>query len=169
MFRPITPATYSKVVEGARDRVPDISITTDIIAGFPGETEDEFEENLEFIQIMKFADAHIFTYSPRSGTPAMRIPNHVSSQIARDRSRNIQEVIDKSAIRYAKRFVGTQLTVLWESTTALDGNGWEVVGLTDNYLRVKSILTSNLLNTLSVVRITEVNEDVILGEVVDSL
>lgn len=168
MARPITPAIYSKVVESVRDRVPDISITTDIIAGFPGETEEEFEESLDFIQTMKFSDAHIFRYSARPGTAAIRIPNPVPSKVARDRSRKIRNVIDKSAISYATRFVGTQQIVLWESVTALDGNEWEVVGLSDNYLRVKSIVSSNLANMLSTVMITDVNERGIRGKVVST-
>jgi threonylcarbamoyladenosine tRNA methylthiotransferase MtaB len=167
MVRPITPEAYANVIEAARDRVPDISITTDIIAGFPGETDGEFEESLAFIQKMNFSDAHIFTYSPRTGTPAMRIPQHVPSHIARDRSRSIRTVIDTSSRHYANRFIGTKLTVLWESTTATDGDCWEAVGLSDNYLRVKSIVPSDLLNMLSSVRITEVGANGIQGEVVD--
>ena len=74
MVRPITPQRYTKIIEEVRDLVPDIALTTDIISGFPGETQAEFEESLDFIRSMEFAYGHTFTYSPRPGTAALRLP-----------------------------------------------------------------------------------------------
>jgi threonylcarbamoyladenosine tRNA methylthiotransferase MtaB len=168
MVRPITPERFSQVVGRARKMVPDIAVTTDIIAGFPGESKEEFEQSLNYIDGMEFADAHVFTYSPRPDTPAIRIPEHVPPQTARDRNHRIQEVIARSSSRYAMRFLGKNLTVLWESAEATDGKFWEVVGLSDNYLRVRARVPTNLLNTLSKVRISEVGESGIHGEIVES-
>lgn len=166
MIRPITPEQYARVVASARKLIPEIAITTDIIAGFPGETDDEFEQSLEFIKEMNFADAHVFTYSARPDTPASRISQQVPSEVARERSGRIIEAVGKSRNEYAKRFVGRELAVLWESAKAVDENGWEVLGLSDNYLRVRSVVPTNLLNTISRVRITDAGEDGIVGEVV---
>jgi threonylcarbamoyladenosine tRNA methylthiotransferase MtaB len=168
MVRPITPERFSQIVSLARKLVPDIAVTTDVIAGFPGETKDEFERGLEFIHGMAFADAHVFTYSPRPDTPATRIPGHVPPEVARDRNRRIREVINQSASRYAESFLGKELTILWESAKATDGNAWEVVGLSDNYLRIRASVPTNLLNRLSKVRITKVSEGGIQGELVES-
>ncbi len=169
MVRPITPQRYAKIIEEVRDLVPDIALTTDIISGFPGETQAEFEESLDFIRSMEFADGHTFTYSPRPGTAALRLPQHLPAKVTRERSRKIRDVVDDSAARYAKIFIGKTLTVLWESATALDGKGWEVLGLSDNYLRVRSTVPSNLFNTLSTVRIIGIDESGIHGEVIDSV
>ena len=167
MVQPITPEVFSQVVAGARNLVPEIAVTTDIIAGFPGETEEEFEQSLIFIDEMEFADAHVFTYSSRPDTPAIRIPDQVPPHVARNRNRKIQEVVHDSASRYAVSFIGKELTVLWESAKALDENGWDVVGLSDNYLRVRATVPSNIMNTLSRVRITKVNETDISGVVIE--
>ena len=169
MVRPITPQRYAKIIEEVRDLVPDIALTTDIISGFPGETQAEFEEGLDFIRSMEFAGGHTFTYSPRPGTAALRLPDHVPSKVTRERHRIIQDVVDHSAARYAKHFIGKTLTVLWENATALDGKGWQVLGLSDNYLRVRSTVPSNLFNTLSTVRIIGIDESGIHGEVIDSV
>lgn len=166
MARPIEPVNFAKIVESARERVPDISVTTDIIAGFPGETEAEFAENLEFIQAMRFAGAHVFTYSPRPQTAALRLPDHVPSTLARERSRMIREAVAKSKTEYAENFIDKELVALWETAMKLDKDGWEVSGLTDNYLRINSVVSRNMLNTLSPVRIISVDKGGIKGSVI---
>ena len=166
MARPIEPVNFAKLLETARERVPDISVTTDIIAGFPGETEAEFTENLEFIQAMRFADAHVFTYSPRPQTAALRLPDHVPSKVARERSRMIRETVAKSKTEYAQHFIDKELVALWETAKKLDKSGWEVSGLTDNYLRINSIVARNMLNTLSTVRIITVGKGGIQASVI---
>ena len=166
MARPIEPVNFAKLLETARERVPDISVTTDIIAGFPGETEAEFTENLEFIQAMRFADAHVFTYSPRPQTAALRLPDHVPSKVARERSRMIRETVAKSKTEYAQHFIDKELVALWETAKKLDKSGWEVSGLTDNYLRINSIVARNMLNTLSTVRIITVGKRGIQASVI---
>ncbi len=166
MARPIEPVNFAKLVESARERVPDISITTDIIAGFPGETEAEFSENLEFVQAMRFADAHVFTYSPRPQTAALRLPDPVPGQGARERSRMIRETVAKSKKKYAENFIDKELVALWETAKKLDKSGWEVSGLTDNYLRINSIVARNMLNTLSPVRIIKVGAGGIRASVI---
>lgn len=165
MGRPISPQKYASVVHQAREKIPSIAITTDIIVGFPGETENEFHETLTFIKEIRFAQAHVFVFSPRPGTSAIRLPNKIPRNISRQRSKQIREVIKQSAKAYRKRFIGEDLVVLWETATPLDENKWEMRGITDNYLRVRSLAHHNFWNQLTPVRILSCENEELQAEI----
>jgi len=166
MARKTTPASFRDLVTAARQIMPDVAITTDVIAGFPGETDDEFAESLEFIHEMDFAGGHAFTYRPGPG------PGQRASQ-ARSGTRS-----GKSAMlfceNYSKKgrkfivgvFVGQETSVLWESVTQLDSQGWQLEGLTGNYLRVEAVAPQPRWNHLDRVKLTRQTKDgLVVGEI----
>jgi threonylcarbamoyladenosine tRNA methylthiotransferase MtaB len=146
--------------------MPEVAITTDVIAGFPGETEDEFAETLAFVQEMDFAGGHVFTYSSRPGTAAARMRNHVPMEVRRRRNAILREAFDLSAQRYRARFLGRILPVLWESALENGPQGWRMSGLTDTYLRVAAYTTQPLWNEVSQVRLEAAAHDGVMGAVV---
>ncbi len=167
MARKTTPESFAALVAAARQAAPDMAVTTDIIAGFPGETEAAFAECLEFVRRMDFAAGHVFTYSARPGTAAARLPNQVPVDARKRRNAELRAVLAESSARYRQRFVGAELQVLWESTDAYGPEGWRLHGLTDNYLKVTALSPERLWNQLSRVRVTGVEEEGMCGEIID--
>ena len=155
MARKTTPGSFRELVSAARGMIPDVAITTDIIAGFPGETNDEFEESLAFLKEMNFAGGHVFTYSPRPGTGAARMKGQVKPELRKTRNRILHEALEESAKAYRQKFVGQTVSVLWESTSEMGEWGWQMEGLTENYLRVQAFAPSPRWNEIDRVRITE--------------
>jgi threonylcarbamoyladenosine tRNA methylthiotransferase MtaB len=164
MARKTTPRSFFRLVAAARSAIPEIAITTDIIAGFPGETESEFERSLAFVEKMDFAGGHVFTYSARPGTAAAKMPNQVPYPMRKARNNRLRSVLEQSSRRYQQRFVGQTLPVLWEGATNISQGNWQLSGLTDNYLRVHSRDARQLWNQITPVRITQSNGDGLKGD-----
>jgi threonylcarbamoyladenosine tRNA methylthiotransferase MtaB len=122
---------YRKLVEQARAQVPDINITTDIIVGFPGETEAQWRHTLDFVEEIGFGDLHIFAYSPRKGTKAASLPGSLSREVKRQRSQTLHQLRARLKHQTLVRHIGRTLPVLIEGQ---DEHGWG--GYTPNYLRV---------------------------------
>jgi threonylcarbamoyladenosine tRNA methylthiotransferase MtaB len=118
--------------------MPQAAITTDIISGFPGETEAEFAESLAFIREMDFAGGHMFSYSPRPGTGAARLGGQVNPRVRKERNHILHEALEESSGKYRNFFTGRTMQVLWESASELGMTGWQMEGLTGNYLRVRA-------------------------------
>lgn len=135
MARHTSQADFSRLLAVARAAIPHLSVTTDIIIGFPGETEAEFAESLAFVEAMAFARLHIFRYSKRAGTVAAKMKGQVPAQVSQARSRAMHRLNAELEQRFRQRFVGHTLPVLWESHEPF-GFGQQWSGLTDNYLRV---------------------------------
>ncbi len=134
MHRRYTPDEYMRAVETLRNAMPDCALTTDVIAGFPGETEEEFEETCEFINRVKFARIHVFPYSRRSGTVADRLPNQISESVKKERAAKLIEIGNKCEAEYVQQMTGTYQTVLFETELP---NG-EAEGYTSQYVRVRA-------------------------------
>jgi len=166
MGRPITTQQFASLAAQARQKIPYIALTTDIIVGFPGETDEEFQETLAFVKGMRFAQAHVFVYSPRPGTPAVLLPNRIPLSISRDRSKQVREIQKRSSLEFRKTFLGKQLTALWEVAIPKKEGKWELRGITDNYLRVHAIGDQNLWNNLSCVHILECENDGLKAEII---
>jgi threonylcarbamoyladenosine tRNA methylthiotransferase MtaB len=166
MARKTTPQSFAELVEAARAAIPQAAITTDIITGFPGESETEFNESLEFVQAMCFADGHVFTYSARPGTAAARMPDQVNEVIRKERNAAMRAVLNESASRYQAGFIGQVLPVLWESAAGLGSGGWRLSGLTDNYLRVHTHTPRHLWNQITPVQLTGVTDDEMIGKLI---
>jgi threonylcarbamoyladenosine tRNA methylthiotransferase MtaB len=139
-----------------------VAITTDVIVGFPGETDAEFEESYEFCRQVAFAAVHVFPYSNREGTLAARLPSHVPDRIKKERVHRMIRLADRMAGDYRSRFIGDIASVLWESQRE-DGR-WE--GLTDTYIRVRARSSADLTNRLAPVHLSELSADGINGEVI---
>ena len=155
MARKTTPASFRDLVTAARQIMPEVAITTDIIAGFPGETEDEFAELLAFVKEMNFAGGHAFTYSPRPGTGAARMKDQVRPEVGKERNAIYRAAFEELANAYRQKFIGKTLPVLWESTTQLDEHGWQMEGHTGNYLRVKAVASAPRWNEMDQVELIE--------------
>ena len=153
MARKTSQDGFSKLITAAREAIPDVAITTDIIVGFPGETEEEFDDSLAFVEAMNFAGGHVFTYSEREGTPAAAFNHAVPSSVRRERSVVMRAAFARSAEHYRHSFIGQILPVLWESTTDIGEAGWQLSGLTGNYLRIKASGDEDRWNQISDVEI----------------
>ena len=147
MNRRYTTSGYRKAVETIRKHVPDASVTTDIIEGFPGETEAEFDESYRFCQNMQFTAMHIFSYSPRPGTAAAGLPGRVNEKTKKGRSLRMLKLAADSADAFARRFTGRSTDVLWENDVKA-GSGI-YTGLTDNYLRAYTRSSGDLSNSIT--------------------
>ncbi len=165
MARKITPASFRDLVAAARQIMPEAAITTDVIAGFPGETDEEFAESLAFILEMDFAGGHAFTYSPRPGTAATRLAGQVRHEVRKERNAVLRGVFEAGTQAYCQRFIGQEMSVLWESVTRMDGQGWQMEGLTGNYLRVTAVAPEPRWNHLERVRLTRQTKGGLHGEI----
>jgi len=143
MSRRYTTTDYKRAVALIREAVPEAAITTDVIVGFPGETEAEFQESYNFAKQTRFARIHVFPYSPRPGTKAEAMPDRVEDKTKQERSRKMR-ALGRAGIRnFRKKFLGKTVTVLWEKQTC---GVWS--GLTDNYIRVFAKSDKDLANKL---------------------
>lgn len=122
---------FKKLINELREKVPGIALTTDLIVGFPGETEENFQETLDTLREIRFSAIHVFPYSRRIGTPAASYPNQISNEVKKDRVHRVQEVEKEIALEYRKQFMGQVVHVLAEEIK--DGY---YEGLTDEYVRV---------------------------------
>jgi threonylcarbamoyladenosine tRNA methylthiotransferase MtaB len=158
MGRPITPQRYADLIRRARQAIPDLAVTTDVIVGFPGEREADFMESLDFIEAMEFSGMHVFTYSPRPGTAAVRLPGHVPAQVARARAQKVKSIAAASSQAYMSKFIGEAVPVLWIRSRQTTPRRWDVCGLTDNYIRVHASSENDLWNRLTTVRLLSLAE-----------
>ena len=159
MKRHYTTSDYQRSVSLIRDLVPEAAITTDVIVGFPGETEAEFEESYHFCRQMEFTRIHVFPYSPRRGTQAARMPQRVEDKIKKQRSQRMLALAKESAQSFSRQFLGKVMPVLWEKQS--DGI-WS--GLTDNYIKVYIKSSEDLTNKLLPVKLVDVYGDGVWGE-----
>ena len=148
MLRRTSQAAFRQLVAAARACVPDVSVTTDIIAGFPGETDAEFAASAAFVEEMAFAGLHIFRYSSRPGTAAARMRGQVAEAVKRVRSDQLHALAARLAAQYARGFVGRALPVLWEQVGGVQQDGFINLGYTDNYMRVSCVHPRPLTNSI---------------------
>jgi len=166
MARKTTPDSFRELTAAARRVMPNAAITTDVIAGFPGETEAEFAESLAFVEEMNFAGGHVFTYSPRPGTGAARMKGQIRSEVRKERNHILHNALEESANLYRRKFIGRKVSVLWESTSELGEFGWRMEGLTGNYLRVQAAAPSPRWNQVDAVELLEATQGGLRGEIV---
>ena len=158
MHRKYDTARYLQSVQLLKAAFPRCAITTDMIVAFPGETEEEFAESLEFIKQCGFADMHIFPYSRRPGTPADKMPGQLSNAVKEERSRKAIQVAKKMSRTYRESFIGKSLPVLFE-----EQEGEYFTGHTPNYLKV-FCKGDGLHNELRTVKLTALWQDGLLAE-----
>jgi len=161
MRRNTSQAEFRALVQSARVQIPDLNITSDVIVGFPGETDAEFAMSKAFIEEMDFAGLHIFRYSKRPGTPAARMKGHVRKEVQKVRSAALHDIAAQMLQRFAEPFVGRESLVLWEQVAGATQDGFINVGYTDTYIRVRAINPRPLTNYITPVHLT--GYDVTLG------
>ncbi len=141
MARRCKTEEFSKIVRQAREQIPHFNLTTDIIVGFPGETEQEWQESYDFIQQTGFGHIHIFSYSPRQGTKAATLPNQVPNEIKKRRSQQLHQLAKTMKTEFQQQNLGESFPVLWEGQTDLQQDGRiKIFGYTPNYLRVFTLI-----------------------------
>ncbi len=161
MARRYTGDTFRQRVTSFRQRVPDGAVTSDVIVGFPGESDAEFAQSLAFIREIGFARLHVFRYSSRPGTAAASLPDQIPPQVASARSQTMRAAGAAMAQAYHRRLVGKVVPVLFESRI---GERW--AGLTDTYVRTTVASDLDLHNCIVPVRAVRANADGLEGEVV---
>jgi threonylcarbamoyladenosine tRNA methylthiotransferase MtaB len=167
MARRCKTEEFATIIARLRQGNPLFNITTDIIVGFPGETEEEWQESLEFIQQVGFGHIHIFTYSPREGTKAATLPNPVPEPIKKQRSKQLHKLGDEMRLRFYQDNLGKQFQVLWEGYSEPVGTDRQrVFGYTTNYLKVASVISKDksLENKTTLAILKTVNDVCVLVE-----
>lgn len=167
MRRNTTTSSFRELVHSAREMIPDVAITTDIIAGFPGETDDEFAHTLDFVNEMNFAGGHVFTYSPRPGTGAAKMKGQIQPEVRKKRNHILHEALEESAKSYREKFIGQTMSVLWESTSEMGERGWLMEGFTENYLRAQAFAESPRWNEIDRVALTDCESNQVRGEILN--
>ena len=161
MNRKYDTARFFRTTELLREYFPGCALTCDLIVGFPGETEEDHAQTLEFIEKCAFSDMHIFPYSRRPGTPADKMEGQLSSAVKAKRSHEAQRVADKMHREFMESSLGQTLPVLFETA---EGDGFS--GHSDTYLRVEAP-GEKLRGSINQVRITGVDGELLTGEIID--
>jgi len=145
MARRCKTEEFKQLVETARSYVPEFNVTTDLIVGFPGETEEEWQQTIDYVNSIDFGHIHIFSFSAREGTKAARLSGHVHSDIKKQRSQQLHVLAAETKQNYMQQFVGNIYDVLWESDAdQLDNGMLRYWGHTPNYLKVAVDVPSEL-------------------------
>jgi threonylcarbamoyladenosine tRNA methylthiotransferase MtaB len=160
MNRPYSLADYTRAAHSVREAIPNLALTTDVMVGFPGESNREFEESYRFCQSMDFAGIHVFPYSARPGTDASVMSSQVEDGAKKERVRKMLALAQQSAQRFRSQFLGQTMNVLWEGKST--GTTWD--GLTANYIRVSARSGRDLSNRLLPVKLMAEKGHALLGE-----
>lgn len=159
MNRKYSVEEFEKEVELLRKYYPNVALTTDIIVGFPDETEEEFTQTYEYLNKIDFYKMHIFKYSPRKGTKAAIMKNQIPGNIKEERSRKLIELSDKKQKEHNEKYIGKNLEVLFE-----EKEGEYYKGHTTNYIVVKKKTDEQLENVINSVHIIDENNLELIGE-----
>ncbi|AOE50252.1 tRNA (N(6)-L-threonylcarbamoyladenosine(37)-C(2))-methylthiotransferase MtaB [Kangiella sediminilitoris] len=174
MSRRCRTEDFEALVNEARTQVPGFNVTTDVIVGFPGETDEEFEQTMEYIEKVGFGHIHIFTYSDREGTKAARLPNKITKEVKKERSRRLHEL---AAILKAEELasqVGQTVEVLWESSNQqVSEDTQRFYGYTPNYHKVAvdvplGLSPERLILKTKLVSVDE-EQGILMGDIVEDI
>ncbi|MEN6313996.1 MAG: tRNA (N(6)-L-threonylcarbamoyladenosine(37)-C(2))-methylthiotransferase MtaB [Clostridiaceae bacterium] len=163
MNRHYTTAEYKKAVELLRENIPDVAVTTDVMVGFPGETDKEFETTFEYLSAINLAKMHVFKFSPRKGTPAASFDGQVEGTVKESRSARLLELSDRCSLEFNSSFTGRMMPVLYEQE--VKGSDGYFEGLTPNYIRVVSNGNNNLTGNIIMTELLEAHSDHITGRI----
>jgi threonylcarbamoyladenosine tRNA methylthiotransferase MtaB len=160
MRRRYSAADYESATAMVREAIPDIAITTDIMVGFPEESDGEFEESYHFCRRIGFARIHVFPYSERPGTAAVGIPRKVGERVKKERSERMLRLAQEAAWRFREQFLGRTMIVLWERK--VEEGVWS--GLSDNYIKVFARSGGGLKNRLAGAKLVGCCKEGLRGE-----
>ncbi|MFD0616299.1 tRNA (N(6)-L-threonylcarbamoyladenosine(37)-C(2))-methylthiotransferase MtaB [Paenibacillus sp. GCM10027629] len=163
MRRKYTVEEFATKIERIQEVMPDVAITTDVIVGFPGETDEQFRKGYEFMEKIKFSEMHVFPYSKRTGTPAARMEDQVDDEVKHARVHELIDLSEKMQLAYAEQFVGQVLDIIPERDyKGAPGTG-KVMGYSDNYLQVIFEGDESLIGKLCRVKVTEAGVNECMG------
>lgn len=148
MNRRYTTEEFKKIVKLLRENIPEVALTTDVIVGFPGETNEEFETTYHFLKEIKFSKMHIFKYSPRKGTKATTFPNQIDGKLKDERSEKLIALSLENEKDFAKQYIGKEIKVLFEN---------EHDGHTTNYIEVRSNTIQEPNKIVDVTAVEQIN------------
>lgn len=160
MSRRCKTADFKHLIDYAKTEVPDFNVTTDVIVGFPGETESEWQDSLDFIRSTEFSHIHIFSYSEREGTKAMELPDKVNRDVKKRRSVQLHQLAADMKKTYLEKHINREFPILWEGKRKMDNKGiTRYFGYTPNFIRTQIDINSNeiLTNKIQQAKITSVN------------
>ncbi|MDI3508312.1 MAG: threonylcarbamoyladenosine tRNA methylthiotransferase MtaB [Clostridiales bacterium] len=163
MGRRYTTAMYKDIVNRLRKAIPDVAVTTDVIVGFPGETDGEFEQTLAFVKEIGFSQMHVFPYSPREGTPAAKFRDQVPAHIKEQRSHMMLQIARELKMSFMRSHIGRIIPVLFEHE--IEDGYYE--GLTPNYIRVIMRSDTDISGRIINVQLNKAEDDYIEGGVED--
>ncbi|MDX1414124.1 MAG: tRNA (N(6)-L-threonylcarbamoyladenosine(37)-C(2))-methylthiotransferase MtaB [Candidatus Promineifilaceae bacterium] len=169
MARRTTRASYRLLVSHARAQIPDLNLSTDIILGFPGETDYDFQESLAYVREIHFARLHAFSYSSRPGTAAAMMDGHLSNAVKKERTRRMIALGKELALEYHQHFDGALRSVLWETNIGANKTGLLWSGYSDNYIRVSANGPVDLFNTVTSTRLHTFDAQGAMGTILNSL
>ena len=158
MNRKYTTEEFKQITERLRNNFKDVNLTTDIIVGFPGEKEEEFNITYRFVEDIAFYKMHVFKYSKRDGTVAAKMPNQVDGNIAEERSKKLIKLSEKNMKMYNEKYIGKEVEVLFEEK---QGEYW--IGHTRNYMVVKTKADEDLENIIKAVKIEGIQGEELIG------
>lgn len=167
MRRKYTTEEFADKIRRIQQAMPGVAITTDVIVGFPGETEEQFENGYRFMERMKFAEMHVFPYSKRTGTPAARMDDQVDEEVKHARVHKLIDLSEKMQGDYARQWVGREVEVIPERDGKAIREPGIVAGRADNYLQVAFEGDASLVGKLCRVRITESGVNECRGELIE--
>ncbi|QED48691.1 tRNA (N(6)-L-threonylcarbamoyladenosine(37)-C(2))-methylthiotransferase MtaB [Cytobacillus dafuensis] len=155
MRRKYTMEFFAERLDRLKEALPGLAVTSDVIVGFPGETEEEFMETYNFIKEHKFSELHVFPYSKRTGTPAARMEDQIDEEVKNDRVHRLISLSDQLAKEYASQFEGEVLEVIPEEEYKDEANSGLYVGYSDNYLKVVFPATEEMVGQIVKVKINK--------------
>jgi len=164
MKRSYSPDQYQRTINLIKE-VPEVAITTDIMVGFPGESDEEFEQSYSFCQQAGFANIHVFPFSPRPETAAAGMPEQIKDKVKQERNQRMLELSRSSRRSFCEQFLGQTMPVLWEKETSPESGIYS--GLTGNYIRVFAHSEKSLSNEITPVKLVKFHNQGIWGEVID--
>ncbi len=168
MSRRCKTAEFTQLIEQARHAIPNFNVTSDIIVGFPSETDEEWQQTLDYVESIGFGHLHIFSYSPREGTKAARLANPVDNEIKKQRSKELHQLAMKMKQQMLVTQKGLIVEVLWEQAKENNTGQMLYTGYAPNYLKVETVVnntiskTNSLKNRITQVRINDFSTDTLL-------
>jgi threonylcarbamoyladenosine tRNA methylthiotransferase MtaB len=153
MARRTNQAAFRELADAAHAHIPDLNLSSDIIVGFPGETDEEFQTSLDYVRDIGFSRLHVFTYSQRPGTAAATMPNQSPGPIKKERVGRMIALGNEMSLAFHQQYEGQTANVLWETSVGADNQGLRWVGYTDNYIRVNGHGPADLFNKVTPVRL----------------
>jgi threonylcarbamoyladenosine tRNA methylthiotransferase MtaB len=156
---------YQRTVNLIKEKIPDVAITTDIMVGFPGESDEEFEQSYSFCQQTGFANIHVFPFSSRPETEAASMPGQIKDKVKEERNQRMLELSRSSRRSFCEQFLGQTTPVLWEKETSPGSCIYS--GLTGNYIRVFAYTEKSMDNEITPVKLVELHNQGVWGEMKD--